>query len=212
MFRLKARGYDDVTGIIQPFLKWKPWKPLYRPRPEGVFDVSAWDLFRNFEYKMWAVQDLTEIDEEFDRILIGGARILTKDEISKRPIVNVHAGYLPYARGLDALKWAIYHDWAIGVTSHYIDEEIDLGTIIEQRHTPLYPTDSFHSIAMRHYELEIEMMIDSLAYGGTVTKCKKEITDAAGLWCPAPVFRRMPHDKELVMIKRLERRLERLYD
>ena len=41
-------------------------------------------------------------------MLIGGAGILPKKLVNSMKIINSHPAYLPYVRGLDSLKWAIY--------------------------------------------------------------------------------------------------------
>ena len=61
-------------------------------------------------------------------------------------------------KGLDALKWAIYQEQPIGVTTHYISDTADGGELIERRVIPIYFEDSFHSLATRVYEVEIEML------------------------------------------------------
>jgi len=62
---------------------------------------------------------------------------------------------------LDALKWAIYLDKKIGVTLHIIDENADGGYRIKEEIIPLYPSDTFHSIAYRQYECEINLLSES---------------------------------------------------
>ena len=71
-------------------------------------------------------------------ILIGGAGILPKEIIDNVNIINSHPAYLPSVRGLDALKWAIYNDMPIGVTSHIISEEADSGFLIRRDRNKRY--------------------------------------------------------------------------
>ena len=68
------------------------------------------------------------------------------------------------SRGLDSLKWAILYGYPIGVTTHIIESEADLGEIIEQRFVPVYYEDSFYELAMRVYETEIEMLVNVKNY------------------------------------------------
>ena len=65
-------------------------------------------------------------------------------------------------RGLDSLKWAIHNQQTLGVTCHYVDSEADAGFLIEQREVPIYANDSFHSLAYRQYEIEIDMLVNSI--------------------------------------------------
>ena len=47
-------------------------------------------------------------------------------------IINFHPGVLPENRGLDNLKWAIYNNLPQGVTTHLIDENIDVEQIYKE--------------------------------------------------------------------------------
>ena len=214
LFRLRGKGYKffSTTVIALPFKPWTKKTPLYPHRPTTTLMVEPQTLARRLDYHYLELDNLTQLTEAFDFILIGGARILTKEEIGERTIINSHAGYLPYARGLDALKWAIYHNYPIGVTTHIIDAEIDRGLLIKQDTIPIYPLDTFHSIANRQYELEIEMLANAVAKVKDIQlkPVREDLCDDAGLIFKAPIFQRMPADKEMVMIKRLERRLENL--
>lgn len=59
--------------------------------------------------------------------LIGGAGVLAPAVVEACRCVNAHPGYLPYVRGLDALKWAVLEGLPIGVTTHVVDREVDAG-------------------------------------------------------------------------------------
>lgn len=69
-----------------------------------------------------------------DIIVLGGSRIL-KDNILNIPRIgtlNAHPGILPYYRGLEVVKWALYNEDKIGVTVHFVDSKIDSGSICLQ--------------------------------------------------------------------------------
>ena len=74
-----------------------------------------------------AISFYNTVDPDYGIIL--GSRILSKDVINcfKKGIINFHPGVLPENRGLDNLKWAIYNNLPQGVTTHLIDENIDVG-------------------------------------------------------------------------------------
>lgn len=78
----------------------------------------------------------------------------------------MHPGYISLARGLDALKWEIYEDLPIGVTTHFIGDEVDAGEIIERKEILVYKNDTFHALARRVYETEVAMLVSSLRAGG----------------------------------------------
>lgn len=97
-------------------------------------------------------------------------------------------------RGLDALKWAIYNGNPIGVTTHLLGDEVDAGTIIERKLVPLYWNDTFHSIALRQYEMEVRMLV------GAIEKLDEKHEEIHGE--NYPVHRRMPHTYECRLMDR----------
>jgi phosphoribosylglycinamide formyltransferase-1 len=72
-----------------------------------------------------------------------------------KKIINCHPGIIPACRGLDSFKWAIYDMKPLGITLHYIDAQVEAGEIIAVIPTNIYKTDSFATLARRHYENEI---------------------------------------------------------
>lgn len=82
-------------------------------------------------------------------ILFGVGRI--KMALIKTPkvgILNVHRGIVPNYRGLDSNLWAIYFgDFDnIGVTIHFVDENLDTGDIVFQEKLKLSPADKIYHL------------------------------------------------------------------
>ena len=96
--------------------------------------------------------------------LVGGARILPRPvwESCKKGIINVHPGLIPEARGLDCIRWSVYHNIPLGVSAHYIDERVDAGRVILRKPIPLYKGDCWLSIRTRLDETQIEIIPDVL--------------------------------------------------
>ena len=196
---LLMHGIRDIDLMAMPFVERKPVIPIFSHRPVVMYNLTPDDLAMTLGINsiQVTIETMPEIITagEYDRVLIGGAGILSP-EITALDIINTHPGYLPDIRGLDALKWAILKGEPIGVTTHFIGEEADSGRTIEQRFVPVYFEDTFHSLAQRHYETEISMLVNAAVCEITCT----DPVDVAGI----PVTRRMPHHLELVMIKRFE--------
>lgn len=58
--------------------------------------------------------------------------------------VNFHAGKLPAYRGRNVINWAIINgEREIGLTAHYVNEQIDCGDIILQKTLPISWTDTY---------------------------------------------------------------------
>jgi len=190
LFALRVQGYADAECIALPF-EYRNFKPLIHHRPGLNFDIHPRQLCANLGYKYTKRICL----DKYDKILIGGAGILGK-EFTRYEIINAHPGVLPFTRGLDAMKWAIYEGMPLGVTTHIIDAETDGGLIIDQRFLEVGFFDTFHSIAERLYQMEIRMLVEALTNGR-----REKIPDLDRY----PVRRRMPHDKEVQMFKRFKK-------
>ena len=96
--------------------------------------------------------------------LIAGARILKKNIIDKFKIgvVNFHPGDIPKIRGLNSILKTIKLRERICVTSHLIDEKIDLGWIIEKQYIKMDMDDTIFDITQKVYKLQIEMIKSTL--------------------------------------------------
>ena len=76
-------------------------------------------------------------------------QILKKDIIAYAPkgFINCHAGALPFYRGRNPLNWVLINgENTFGITVHYVDEGIDTGDIIEQKHFPISTHDTYSSL------------------------------------------------------------------
>lgn len=167
LFQLKSKGYDNVTILALPFVKREnPFKPIFVHRPSKAIDISPKQLSERLGYGFTIVK-ATEINDwlyrnSTDFVLIAGAGLLPDELVENHKLINSHPGWLPKVRGLDSLKWAIHNQQPIGVTCHYVDSEADAGFLIEQKQISIFQNDTFHSVAYRQYETEIEMLVNSL--------------------------------------------------
>ncbi len=95
--------------------------------------------------------------------IIFGARILSKNVIDSfsNGIINFHPGVLPENRGLDNLKWAIYNNLPQGVTTHLIDENIDVGQQIYKEFIDLDLEDTIFDVNSKIFDLQM-MHLDRL--------------------------------------------------
>ena len=203
LFRLKVNGYDDVSVLATPWVERKNFKPLIPHRKFNILDIEPFDLCKklNYNFNKIKVDDLSNLKNEW--ILIGGAGILPSDVVNTERVINSHPAYLPYVRGLDSLKWAIYYGDPIGVTTHIISEECDAGKLIRREFVPLYSWDTFHSVAQRQYELEIDMLVDSIEDVKSATLEELSTTKSKPM-------RRMSHRHEVRLMKRFQNIIDRV--
>ena len=204
LLHLKIAGYSvSVLGL--DWQSRRNHQPLFDTRLPSALNLAPDKLCSVFKFEYCRVGNLESNCPDLDRpVLIGGAPILPPEFVNKNRVINVHPGWLPKVRGLDALKWAIYYGYPIGVTVHRVDDRVDMGTMLVREEVPLYPTDSLHSIATRQYELGLILLVKAL---------DPEILNDGSEFGESPDApnRRMKHAEELVMMERLRQRLTGLH-
>ena len=110
-------------------------------------------------FKVWRVDYI---------ILAGYMRILSPKFINAFPnkIINLHPSLLPKYKGLNAIGQAFESgDLNTGCTVHYVTEELDSGTIIEQSIVPICPDDTVDTLTHRVQQAEhrlLPLVINSL--------------------------------------------------
>lgn len=105
---------------------------------------------------------------------------------------NLHAALLPQYRGAAPINWAIINgEERTGVTTFFIDHDIDTGRIIMQREMPIGPEDNVETVYDGLMKLGAEIAIetiDRLIEGNGVVGSipQEQMTDAAGHLHDAP--------------------------
>ena len=70
-------------------------------------------------------------------------------------ILNIHPSLLPAFPGLEAQQQAFAYGVKVaGCTVHFVDEELDHGSIIVQKAVPVHESDDEHTLAARILEQE----------------------------------------------------------
>jgi len=89
--------------------------------------------------------------------LAGYMRLLSPWFVQQFPrkILNIHPSLLPAFPGLEAQEQAFAYGVKVsGCTVHFVDEELDHGSIIVQKTVPVLDNDDEHSLASRILEQE----------------------------------------------------------
>ncbi|NUQ29419.1 MAG: phosphoribosylglycinamide formyltransferase [Acidobacteriaceae bacterium] len=97
--------------------------------------------------------------------LAGYMRIISPEFIAAFPnrILNIHPSLLPAFPGLDAQGQALdYGAKVAGCTVHFVDEQVDHGTIIVQRTVPVLDGDTHDTLAARILEQEHQAYAEGL--------------------------------------------------
>ena len=89
-------------------------------------------------------------------------RILSKDFLEKFPgkIINIHPSLLPKYKGVESIKRAYEAgDEYIGVTIHYVNEEVDGGKILAQDKFKVDYEKSLDDIEEEVHKLEHKLYV-----------------------------------------------------
>lgn len=101
---------------------------------------------------------------------------------------NLHASLLPQYRGAAPINWSIINgERETGITTFFLQHDIDTGDIIDQIHVPLGPDDTFGEVHDRLMKLGGDLVcktVDSLL-DGTLKSHKQVVPDGIELH-PAP--------------------------
>ncbi|HRN91027.1 MAG TPA: formyltransferase family protein [Ferruginibacter sp.] len=199
VLQLLARGYKPMV-VAREYVVRKNFVPIIPHRPSRPIDIDPKTMCKNLaldyvETHSTCLANTLKGINGIQCILLASGNIVEAQIVQQYRVLNAHPAWLPDVKGLDALKWSIYHDEIIGVTTHRVNEEIDSGILIERKKVPVFVNDTFHMVAYRQYEMEISMLIDSISAHpeDTVIGSSKH-----------EVFRRMPH--------RIERELMHCFD
>jgi len=143
----------DVVGVISNHPDLEPLA-----RPFGVpYEVIPVLKDRKAEAEERLLRRLDEWNAD-TVVLARYMQVLSGEflETWRKPIVNIHHGFLPAFAGSRPYKQA--HDRGvklIGATAHYVTEELDAGPIIAQATTPITHRDSIADLARKGKDLEV---------------------------------------------------------
>lgn len=110
---------------------------------------------------------------------------------------NLHASLLPQYRGAAPINWAIINgDTETGITTFFLDKEIDTGKIIQQVHVPISETDNVGVIHDKLMMLGGDLVIETVDHiiEGNIEPIAQEAIKVNGDLRPAPkIFKETCH-------------------
>lgn len=151
-------------------------KPAGRGKNIQFSDVKKFALEHNLPIlqpeKLKSPEFLAQLKEiDADLFVVVAFRMLPKEvwAMPKRGTINLHAALLPDYRGAAPINHAIINgETETGITTFYIDEQIDTGKIIMQERCAIEPEDN------------IGTLYDKLMYIGAEAVCKTVDIIASG--------------------------------
>lgn len=100
-----------------------------------------------------------------DVMVVVAFRILPKEifTIPTKGAFNLHASLLPKYRGAAPVNWAIINgETETGVTTFFLQEQVDTGNMILQKRLSIYPDEVATELAARLSELGAQAVVETL--------------------------------------------------
>jgi methionyl-tRNA formyltransferase len=114
-------------------------------------------------------------------VVVAYGRILPPEYLSvpRRGCINVHFSLLPLYRGAAPANWAIVNgERKTGVTTMFIEEELDSGPILLQRETFIGETETAPELMQRLSEVGAELLSETLSTLDVITPRPQHDSDA----------------------------------
>jgi len=171
---------NQVVGVITA-----PDRPAGRGRRMQHSAVKEFALERGLELlqptNLKARDFLASLQAlEADLQVVVAFRMLPREvwQMPKEGTFNLHASLLPQYRGAAPINWAIINgETKTGVTTFFIDEKIDTGTIILQEEEEIRPGDNAGSLHDRLKARGAELVVTTcrmISEGRVATTAQKE--------------------------------------
>ena len=188
---LRTGGFN-LAGVVT-----SPDKPAGRGRKLRISAVKDYALRHNLRVlqpeKMKDPEFLGEINTiQPDLIIVVAFRMLPQQVwgLPSLGTINLHASLLPQYRGAAPINWAIMNgEKETGVTTFFIDKEIDTGKIILQRNTPILDDDYAGTLHDRLMRMGADLLIETIHlvfFGNPPMVSQSVLTQKAGELKTAP--------------------------
>lgn len=102
---------------------------------------------------------------------------------------NLHASLLPQYRGAAPINWAVINgETETGITTFFLDRQIDTGRVIQQVHVPILEEDNVENVYERLMNLGGDLVLETVdrILDGTVQSVPQETLIVDGPLKPAP--------------------------
>ena len=165
-------GHEVVAVWTQPD------KPAGRGEQMRVSPVKAFALERGLPIEQPRKIKIDETKELFASynadvaVVVAYGRILPAEYLSapRRGCINVHFSLLPLYRGAAPANWAIVNgEPKTGVTTMFIEEELDAGPILLQRETAIGETETALDLMQRLAITGAELLNETIGQLDSIT-------------------------------------------
>ena len=189
--KLIAEGYDIPAVVTAPDKPAGRGKKLHEPDVKkfageaGIKHILQPEKLKKPEF----IEELKNFNA--DLFIVVAFRMLPEViwSMPRLGTINLHASLLPQYRGAAPINWAIINgETKTGVTTFFIEKEIDTGNIILQEELPIADTDNAGDIHNKLMMLGSELVIKTvktISNGNFTPKSQDDFIDEKELK-PAP--------------------------
>ncbi len=187
----------NVVGVITA-----PDKPAGRGQKMAESSVKKFSI----EHELTILQPTNLKDENFvkslkdlsaDLFVVVAFRMLPEIVWNMPPkgTVNLHASLLPNYRGAAPINWAIINgEITTGVTTFFIEQEIDTGMVIERTETEIDPNESageLHDRLMKIGSQLINSSVEKISNGSVSRTPQSQLINQDNLPIAPKIFKPM---------------------
>jgi methionyl-tRNA formyltransferase len=179
--RLLADGHEVVAVWTQPD------KPSGRGDKMHSPPIKDFALAHNLPVEQPGkikTQEAKELFASYDAevaVVVAYGRILPPEFLRapRRGCINVHFSLLPLYRGAAPANWAIVNgETKTGVTTMFIEEELDSGPVLLQRETPIAESETAPQLMQRLAVVGAGLLSETLAQLDVITPRPQHHQDA----------------------------------
>lgn len=165
--RLLARQKEDVkiTSVITKpdTRKGRGMKVIPLKIKELALELGI-DVYQPEKFNEETTSHIKSLAPELI-VVVAYGKILPKKilEIPSKGCVNLHSSYLPDLRGAGTVSWSIIRGYKYtGVTTMYMNEEVDAGDIIEQKKVEISREDTSATLSEKLAEEGAQLLCRTL--------------------------------------------------
>lgn len=178
--RLLKDGHEIVAVWTQPDRPSGRGDKVHAPPVKEFAVAHGLTIEQPTKTKTAEAKSLFASYEADVAVVVAYGRILPKEYLTapRRGCINVHFSLLPAYRGAAPVNWAIIRgERETGVTTMFIEEELDSGPILLQRETPIGDGETAPELMQRLQEMGADILSETL---GRLDSLTPEVQDDRG--------------------------------
>jgi methionyl-tRNA formyltransferase len=156
-------GYELLRFIVKqehkPCYVITRFEDSYEEAISGLCSENGIPCHRGMNVNSVEFVDLNKKNDIDVVFLLWWPVIIRKPSLQsvKRGFINLHPSFLPFNRGMNPYYWCLVDGTPAGVSIHWIDEQVDHGSVLFQRELDVPITETGEHLYQRAAEAMIEL-------------------------------------------------------